>query len=222
MLPSSSLPWNATTARSRDACEERDYKGLHVFPSNTTRNDPPITRDCPPSLLTLEGRSLTALVPAPPGMVVLTPLQGPSCSPKLNMTACGEPPIGQTSAKMICPRSTPASPHASAALAPQSAAAVCTYYMHGRVPCSRPKPAAESAHHTCQLASRPSSKAWGLATLFMLKGGQVRAVRAGALRRSGRGGLYPRASNNKKVPQSAAAVCTTYYMSCAAGGLALT
>ena len=32
-------------------CEDRDYKGLHVFPSNITRDDPPITRDYPPSLL---------------------------------------------------------------------------------------------------------------------------------------------------------------------------
>ena len=28
----------------------RDYKGLHAFPSNITRDDPPITRDYPPSL----------------------------------------------------------------------------------------------------------------------------------------------------------------------------
>ena len=41
-------------------CEERDYKGLHAFPSNITRDGPPITRDCPPSLLTLQGRTLTA------------------------------------------------------------------------------------------------------------------------------------------------------------------
>ena len=41
------------------ACEERDYKGFHTFPSNITRHDPPITRDFPPSLLILQGRSLT-------------------------------------------------------------------------------------------------------------------------------------------------------------------
>ena len=43
------------------ACEERNYKGLHAFPSNITRDDPPITRDYPPSLLIilLQGRSLT-------------------------------------------------------------------------------------------------------------------------------------------------------------------
>ena len=35
--------------------EERDYKGLHSFPSNITRDDPPSTRDCPPSLLRLQG-----------------------------------------------------------------------------------------------------------------------------------------------------------------------
>ena len=33
-----------------------DYKGLHAFPSNITRDDPPITRDYPPSLLALQGR----------------------------------------------------------------------------------------------------------------------------------------------------------------------
>ena len=43
----------------REACEERDYKGLHAFPSNVTRDGPPITRDCPPSLLTLQGQPLT-------------------------------------------------------------------------------------------------------------------------------------------------------------------
>ena len=41
------------------ACEEKDYKGFHAFPSNTTKDGPPITRDCPPSLLTSQGRSLT-------------------------------------------------------------------------------------------------------------------------------------------------------------------
>ena len=34
----------------------RDYT---PFPSNITRDDPPITSDCPPSLLMLQGRSLT-------------------------------------------------------------------------------------------------------------------------------------------------------------------
>ena len=43
------------------ACEERDYKGLHAFPSNITRDDPPITRDYPPPLLRLQGRSLAEL-----------------------------------------------------------------------------------------------------------------------------------------------------------------
>ena len=42
-----------------DACRQRDYKGLHAFPSNITRDGPPITRDFPPSLLMLQGRSLT-------------------------------------------------------------------------------------------------------------------------------------------------------------------
>ena len=46
-------------AAEHAACEERDCKGLHAFPSNITRDDPPITRDCPPSLLTLQGGSLT-------------------------------------------------------------------------------------------------------------------------------------------------------------------
>ena len=37
-------------------CEERDYKGLHSFPSNVTRDDPPTTRDYPslPSNITRE------------------------------------------------------------------------------------------------------------------------------------------------------------------------
>ena len=30
------------------SCEERVYKGLHAFPSNITRDDPPNTRDYPP------------------------------------------------------------------------------------------------------------------------------------------------------------------------------
>ena len=42
------------------SCEERDDKGLHAFPSNITRDEPPITRDYAPSLLTLQRRSLTA------------------------------------------------------------------------------------------------------------------------------------------------------------------
>ena len=46
--------------RARTTCGERDYKGLHAFPSNITRDDPPITRDFPPSLLILQGSSLTA------------------------------------------------------------------------------------------------------------------------------------------------------------------
>ena len=48
--------YSGTTAMS---CEERDYKGLHAFPSSITRDDPPIKRDDPASLLTLQGRSLT-------------------------------------------------------------------------------------------------------------------------------------------------------------------
>ena len=39
-------------------CEERDYKGLHAFPSNITRDDPPITRDDTPFLQTLQGMAL--------------------------------------------------------------------------------------------------------------------------------------------------------------------
>ena len=39
---------------------ERDYKGSHALPSNFTREGHPITRDCPPSLLILQGWSLTA------------------------------------------------------------------------------------------------------------------------------------------------------------------
>ena len=42
-------------------------EGLHAFPSNITRDYPPITRDYPPSLLTLQGMTLrlkgTALPP---------------------------------------------------------------------------------------------------------------------------------------------------------------
>ena len=40
------------------ACDERDYKGLHAFPSNITRDEPPITRDYTPSLLILQGVTL--------------------------------------------------------------------------------------------------------------------------------------------------------------------
>ena len=49
-----SLPSNITREVT-----ERDYKGLHALPSNITRDGPPTTRDYPPSLLTLQGRSLT-------------------------------------------------------------------------------------------------------------------------------------------------------------------
>ena len=52
----------ALADQESDPCEERDYKGLHAFPFNITRDYPTITRDYPPSLLTLQGRSLTALV----------------------------------------------------------------------------------------------------------------------------------------------------------------
>ena len=45
----------------RGTCEERNYKGLHASPSNITRDYPPIKRDCPRSLLILQGRSLTPL-----------------------------------------------------------------------------------------------------------------------------------------------------------------
>ena len=43
-------------------CEERDYKGLHSFSSNITRDDPPITRDYPslPSNITREVTHRTA------------------------------------------------------------------------------------------------------------------------------------------------------------------
>ena len=39
-------------------CEERGDKGLHAFPSNVTRDDPPITRDYTPFLLMLQGMTL--------------------------------------------------------------------------------------------------------------------------------------------------------------------
>ena len=38
--------------------EERDYKGLHAFPSNITRDGSAITGDDPPSLLILQGMAL--------------------------------------------------------------------------------------------------------------------------------------------------------------------
>ena len=41
-------PGGIEDGRTR-ACEERDHKELHAFPSNITRDDPPITRDSPPS-----------------------------------------------------------------------------------------------------------------------------------------------------------------------------
>ena len=48
-------------------CEERDYKGLHAFPFNITRDEPPITRDFPPSLLILQGMTLQLQgIPLPP------------------------------------------------------------------------------------------------------------------------------------------------------------
>ena len=42
--------------RLHHTCEERDYKELHSFPSNITRDGPPITRDYPslPSNITRE------------------------------------------------------------------------------------------------------------------------------------------------------------------------
>ena len=59
-LPQASPPYDMLPPFAVFVCEERDYKGLHAFPSNITRDDPPITRDCPPSLLMLQGRSLAA------------------------------------------------------------------------------------------------------------------------------------------------------------------
>ena len=41
---------------------ERDHKGLRAFPSNITRDAPPITRDFFPYLLTLQGRPLMVLL----------------------------------------------------------------------------------------------------------------------------------------------------------------
>ena len=41
-----------------EACGERDYKGLHAFPSDITRDGPPITRDDTPFLLILQGMAL--------------------------------------------------------------------------------------------------------------------------------------------------------------------
>ena len=84
----------APAARGR---EERDYKGLHAFPSNITRDDPPITRDCPPPLLILQGRSRTSsvsrvrnLMPGPaspwksftqPIIIMRSLFAGPPCAP---------------------------------------------------------------------------------------------------------------------------------------------
>ena len=53
---------NGDTEHPDDLRREGYYKGLH-FPSNITREGPPITRDCPPSLIILEGRSLTSQHP---------------------------------------------------------------------------------------------------------------------------------------------------------------
>ena len=50
-----------------------DYKGLHAFPSNITRDDPPITRDYPPFLLALQGRWAHLVVLA---LVVVHGLRG--------------------------------------------------------------------------------------------------------------------------------------------------
>ena len=46
------------SSSTQRTCEERDYKGLHTFPSNITRDDPPITRDYTPFLLILQGMTL--------------------------------------------------------------------------------------------------------------------------------------------------------------------
>ena len=48
----------AELPRGLQTCEEIT-RDLHAFPSNITRDEPPITRDYPPSLLILQGRSLT-------------------------------------------------------------------------------------------------------------------------------------------------------------------
>ena len=47
---------------------------VHAFPSNITRDDPPITRDYPPSLLTLQGRSLTFAPMSKPPTCAAAPL----------------------------------------------------------------------------------------------------------------------------------------------------
>ena len=49
----------AVAQKAPPSWKEGNYKGLRVFPSNITRDEPPITRDYPPSLLTLYGRPLT-------------------------------------------------------------------------------------------------------------------------------------------------------------------
>ena len=54
---------SASSQDWRFACEERDYKGLHAFPSNITRDDPPITRDYTPFLQMLQGMTLQLRAP---------------------------------------------------------------------------------------------------------------------------------------------------------------
>ena len=48
IAPPSLLTLQGAVGREQRACEERGYKGLHAFPSNITRDAPPITRDYPP------------------------------------------------------------------------------------------------------------------------------------------------------------------------------
>ena len=54
-------------------CEERDYKGLHAFPSNITRDGPPITRGLPclPSNITRAVTHLLVAVPVQDHLAVL-------------------------------------------------------------------------------------------------------------------------------------------------------
>ena len=75
------------------SCEERDYKGLHAFPSNITRHDPPIKRDCPPSLLILQGRPLTLRMALQPEALALPPPRGdPACRPVAAVAATAAAP----------------------------------------------------------------------------------------------------------------------------------
>ena len=53
----SSQPWTPMPPAERG-----DYKGSHAFPSNITRDAPPITREGPPSLLILQGSGCSCLL----------------------------------------------------------------------------------------------------------------------------------------------------------------